>query len=139
MQKTFIMIKPGGVQKKLTGEIIKRFEEKGLNLCALRMVQLSREKAEELYSIHKGKPFFESLVDFVTSGPVVVGALSGDDVINVVREMMGATNPAEAESGTIRGDFAQEIEKNVIHGSDSVETANFEIPLFFREEDIVNA
>lgn len=131
------MIKPDGVEKKLTGEIVKRFEESGLQFLGLRLLKLSREKAEELYSVHKERPFFDSLVDFVTSGPVVVAVLSGENVIERVRDMMGATNPAEAEKGTIRGDYASEIEKNIIHGSDSEKTARYEMALFFDDSTLV--
>ncbi|MDP3013146.1 MAG: nucleoside-diphosphate kinase [Candidatus Subteraquimicrobiales bacterium] len=131
-EETFVMIKPDGVRKKLVGEIIKRFELKGLNLKALKLLKMSREIAEELYSIHRGRPFFEDLVNYVTSGEVVVMVLSGEDVISAVRKMMGATNPKDAEPGTIRGDFALDISENIIHGSDSKESAEREIPIFFK-------
>lgn len=131
-EETFVMIKPDGVRKKLVGEIIKRFELKGLNLKALKLLKMSREIAEELYSIHRGRPFFDDLVNYVTSGEVVVMVLSGEDVISAVRKMMGATNPKDAEPGTIRGDFALDISENIIHGSDSKESVEREIPIFFK-------
>ena len=133
MEKTFVMIKPDGVRKKLVGEIISRFEQRGLSLEALRLVRLDKKSAEELYAIHKGKPFFEPLVNYVTSGPVVMMVLGGKGAVSVVRKMMGATDPQEALPGTIRGDFALSIEENVIHGSDSEKTAKREISLFFPE------
>ncbi len=133
MEKTFVMIKPDGVRRKLVGEIISRFEQRGLSLEALRLVRLDKKSAEELYAIHKGKPFFEPLVNYVTSGPVVMMVLGGKGAISVVRKMMGATDPQEALPGTIRGDFALSIEENVIHGSDSEKTAKREISLFFPE------
>ncbi|MBI4743470.1 MAG: nucleoside-diphosphate kinase [Actinobacteria bacterium] len=136
LQKTFVMIKPDGVKKNIIGEVIKRFEAKGLKVIGLKLLQLSKEKAEELYSIHRERPFFESLVNFVTSGPVVVMVLTGDDVVRIVRETMGATNPKEADPGTIRADFAEEIEENIVHGSDSEESASREIPIFFSQNEL---
>ena len=109
MERTFTMVKPDGVRKSLAGEIIKRYESAGLKLIALKLVRLSQEKAEELYSIHKGKPFYNELVDFIISGPVVPMVLEGENAVNRVRDIMGATNPKEAAPGTIRGDFAEEI------------------------------
>lgn len=125
------MIKPDGVEKGLIGEIIKRFEQKGLFLEAMRLTRLARSEAEKLYAVHQGKDFFAPLVEYVTSGPVVLMVWSGDSVIEVVRKMMGATNPKEAAPGTIRGDFATDIGQNIIHGSDSPQTAAYEIPIFF--------
>lgn len=133
MEKTFIMIKPDGVKKGLIGEIIKRFEQKGLMPEAMKYVRLTKSEAETLYAIHRGKPFFEPLVQYVTSGPVVLMVWSGDGVIDMVRKMMGATDPKEALPGTIRGDFATELTENVIHGSDSPDSAAYEIPIFFPE------
>jgi nucleoside-diphosphate kinase len=127
------MIKPDGVRKGLVGEVIARFERIGLSILALKLVHLKREEAEELYSMHKGKSFFEPLVNYVTSGPVVMMVLEGTGAINVVRKVMGATDPQEAQPGTIRGDFALSIEENIVHGSDSKETALREISLFFPE------
>lgn len=136
MKRTLVMIKPDGVRKNLVGEVIKRFENTGLKVVALKMLQLDRAKAEELYAVHKGKDFFCSLVDFVTSSPVVVMVLEGEEAISKVREEMGATDPRQAAKGTIRGDFAQEIEENIVHGSDSKATADYEIPVFFNNEEI---
>lgn len=133
MQKTFVMIKPDGVRKGLTEEIIKRFEKEGLKVEQKEQKQLSDEEAEELYSIHEGKPFFKPLIDFVTSGQVVTMVISGENVIERVREIMGATNPQEAAPGTIRADYAKEIEENIIHGSDSEESARREIAIFFKD------
>jgi nucleoside-diphosphate kinase len=127
------MIKPDGVRKGLVGEVISRFERIGLSILALKLVHLKREEAEELYAVHKGKSFFEPLVNYVTSGPVVMMVLEGTGAINVVRKVMGATDPQEAQPGTIRGDFALSIEENIVHGSDSKETASREISLFFPE------
>jgi nucleoside-diphosphate kinase len=131
------MIKPDGVAKRLIGEVIRRFEAVGLRVVALKMLKLNREKAEELYQIHQGKPFFKELVGFVTSGPVVVMVLKGSNAVSKVREVMGATNPQEAESGTIRGDFAKEITQNIVHGADSLEAVGREIPIFFKDEEIL--
>ncbi|MDI6892189.1 MAG: nucleoside-diphosphate kinase [Actinomycetota bacterium] len=131
MEKTFVMIKPDGVRKGLVGEVIRRFEARGLNIEALKLIRLSRKEAEELYSIHRGKAFFGELVDFVLSGPVVIMVLSGKGAVNAVRKMMGATNPKDAEPGTIRGDFALEITENIVHGADSKESAKREMPIFF--------
>jgi len=133
VERTFVMIKPDGVRKGLVGEVIARFERIGLSILALKLVHLKREEAEELYSMHKGKSFFEPLVNYVTSGPVVMMVLEGTGAINVVRKVMGATDPQEAQPGTIRGDFALSIEENIVHGSDSKETALREISLFFPE------
>lgn len=129
------MIKPDGVRKGLVGEVIRRFEARGLNIEALKLIRLSRKEAEELYSIHRGKAFFGELVDFVLSGPVVIMVLSGKGAVNVVRKMMGATNPKDAEPGTIRGDFALEITENIVHGADSKESAEREMPIFFDDLD----
>lgn len=133
VQKTFVMIKPDGVRKKIIGEIISRFEKRGLEIEASVKKSLDLSEAKALYSIHEGRPFFDSLIEFVTSGPVVLLVLSGDSVIEIVRKMMGATDPKEALPGTIRGDFAIEIGENIIHGSDSEQSANREIPIFFPE------
>ncbi len=132
VEDTFVMIKPDGVRKKLIGEIINRFESSGLNLKALKQLKLTREQAKKLYSIHQGRPFFEDLVDYVTSGEVVVMLLSGENAISIVRKIMGATDPKEAEPGTIRGDYALDISENLVHGSDSKESAEREIPIFFQ-------
>ncbi|MBF7082705.1 nucleoside-diphosphate kinase [Desulfallas sp. Bu1-1] len=137
MERTYVMIKPDGVQRNLVGEIIARFEQKGLKIVALKMLQISRELAERHYGEHKGKPFFEPLVAYITSGPVVAMVLEGKDAVRTVRDMMGATNPLKAAPGTIRGTYGMDIGRNVVHGSDSVESANREIGLFFTPEEIV--
>ncbi len=130
-ERTFVMIKPDGVKRGLVGEIISRFESRGLNICELRLVRVSRKEAEELYQIHRGKPFFDPLIDYVTSGPVVVMILEGKGVIKVVRSMVGATDPQEALPGTIRGDYALTVEENIVHASDSPESFQKEAPIFF--------
>ena len=137
MNRTFAMVKPDGVQKGLVGEIISRFEKKGLKMVALKIMKITPELAEKHYGEHKGKPFFADLVNFITSGPVAAMVLEGENVIPTVRTMMGATNPQDAAPGTIRGDFALTIDENIIHGSDSPESAMREIGLFFKEEEMV--
>jgi nucleoside-diphosphate kinase len=130
-------VKPDGVQRGLVGEIVRRFEVRGLKLVGLKMVHISRQLAEEYYAEHRGKPFFPGLVDYVTSGPSVAMLWEGENAVAVVREMMGATDPAKAEPGTIRADFGLTISRNVVHGSDSVESAKREGALFFRPEEIL--
>ncbi|RLG71475.1 MAG: nucleoside-diphosphate kinase [Thermoprotei archaeon] len=137
VQRTFVMIKPDGVRRRLVGEIIRRFESKGLKIVALKMVKLSREKAEELYAVHKGKHFFKDLIEFVTSGPVVAMVLEGDEAVSVVRTMIGPTDGRKAPPGTIRGDFALSVQENIIHAADSVETAIREMKIIFKDEDFV--
>lgn len=137
MERTYVMIKPDGVQRNLVGQIIARFEQKGLKIVALKMLQISRELAERHYGEHKGKPFFEPLVSYITSGPVVAMVLEGKDAVSTVRDMMGATNPLKAAPGTIRGTYGMDIGRNVVHGSDSVESAAREINLFFAPGEIV--
>ncbi|GAB4250606.1 MAG: nucleoside-diphosphate kinase [Thermoleophilia bacterium] len=136
-EKTLVFVKPNGVARGLVGEIVGRFERKGLRLRAGRLMRVSRELAEEHYAEHKGKPFFEDLVSFVTSGPIFAMVLEGESAIRVARDMMGATNPVEAAPGTIRGDFALDIGENVVHGSDGPESARREIALYFSEADFV--
>lgn len=131
MERTFLMIKPDGVQRKLVGEIIRRFEDKGFTLVNLKLVTPSRQIAEAHYGVHRGKPFFESVVEFVSSGPVVAMVWEGDNVVELSRKLMGATKPVDAAPGTIRGDFANTIEQNLIHGSDSPENAEAEINIWF--------
>lgn len=131
MEKTFLMVKPDGVQRRLVGEIIRRFENKGFTLSALKLVTPTREMAEAHYAVHRGKPFFEGVVNFISSGPVVAMVWEGDDVVALARKMMGATKPADSVPGTIRGDYANTIEQNLIHGSDSVENAEQEIAIWF--------
>ncbi len=136
MERTFVAIKPDGVQRGLVAEIIRRFETKGFKLVGLKMMAVDRATAEQHYGEHKGKGFFNGLVDFITSGPVVAMVWEGNNVVASVRKMMGATNPANAEVGTIRGDFCVDIGRNIVHGSDSVESATREIGIFFKAEEI---
>ncbi len=138
VERTFIAIKPDGVQRGLTGEIIRRFETKGFTLVGLKFLQPSRELAEQHYAVHKERPFFLGLVDFITSGPVVAMVWEGDGVIASARKLIGATNPLNAEPGTIRGDLGANIGRNIIHGSDAPETAEYEIGLWFKPEELVN-
>ncbi len=129
--KTFFMIKPDGVQRNLIGQIISRVESKGFNITKIKMMTISKELAEEHYGEHKEKPFFDDLVSFITSGPVVAMQVEGEDVVLQIRNIMGATNPSESTPGSIRGDLATELDKNVVHGSDSDESAERELSLFF--------
>lgn len=138
MERTFLAVKPDGVQRGLVADIIGRFERKGYKLVGLKMMQVTREIAENHYGEHKGKGFFEGLVGFITSGPIVAMVWEGPNVIATARKMMGATNPANAEGGTIRGEFATDIGRNVIHGSDSPESAQREIGIFFKPEELVS-
>ncbi|UFJ42781.1 nucleoside-diphosphate kinase [Brevibacillus humidisoli] len=138
MEKTFIMVKPDGVQRNLVGEIVSRFEAKGFTLVAAKLMQVSRELAEQHYAEHKERPFFGELVDFITSGPVFAMVWQGENVISTARNMMGKTNPADAAPGTIRGDFAVSVGMNVIHGSDSPESAEREMGLWFSKEEILS-
>ena len=131
IERTFSIIKPDGVEKNLIGEIYKRFEAAGLQIIAARMIQLTKEQAEGFYAVHKERPFYNDLVNYMTSGPVVVQALEGENAIQQNRTLMGATNPADADAGTIRADFAASIEENVVHGSDGPDTAAEEIEFFF--------
>ena len=132
-QTTFVMVKPDGVQRGLVGEIISRFERKGLKLVGLRSIVPSEQIAEEHYAVHKERPFYNGLIEFITSGPVVAMAWNGKDAISVARLIIGATNGREANPGTIRGDFGMDIGYNMIHGSDAPETAEFELGLWFPE------
>ncbi len=136
-QRTFSIIKPDATKRNLTGEIIARFEKNGLRVIASKRIQLTKEKAEGFYAVHKERPFFNDLVAFMISGPVVVQVLEGENAIAKNREIMGATNPADADAGTIRKDFAQSIEANSVHGSDAPETAAEEIKYFFAADEIV--
>ncbi len=136
VEQTLSIIKPDGVQKNLIGEIYSRFEKGGLQIVAARMLQLSQGQAEGFYAVHKERPFFNDLVTYMTSGPVVVQALQGEDAINMNRQIMGATDPANADEGTIRAEFAENIEENVVHGSDAPETAAQEIAYFFGDNGI---
>ena len=138
VERTLSIIKPDAVAKNVIGEIYSRFEKAGLKIIAARMKQLSRADAEEFYAVHSERPFFNDLVDFMTSGPVMIQVLEGENAIAMNRELMGATNPQEAAAGTIRADFAQSIDANAVHGSDAAETARVEIACFFGENDIVS-
>jgi len=137
MQRTFIAIKPDAVQRGLIGEVIQRFEKKGFKIIGIKILQLDRQTAEKHYEEHVGKPFFEGLVNFITSGPVVAMVLEGVNAIDAARKLMGATNPTNADPGTIRADFAQTMERNVVHGSDSPESAEREISIFFSESELI--
>jgi nucleoside-diphosphate kinase len=131
MERTLSIVKPDGVKKNLIGEVIKRFEQPGLRIAAMRMLRMSIDDAKGFYIIHKERPFYDSLTSFMSEGPVVVVVVEGDNAINKVRQIMGATNPKDAAPGTIRADFASDIEHNIVHGSDSKESAAYEIPYFF--------
>ncbi len=138
MERTFAMVKPDGVQRGLVGEIIGRLERRGIKIAALKLMQISPSLAAEHYQEHMGKPFFDGLIDFITSSPVVAMVLEGEKVVEMVRAMMGATDPQGAALGTIRGDFGMTIDKNIIHGSDSPLSAAREIDLFFSPGEIIN-
>ncbi len=138
MEQTLSIIKPDGVEKGIIGEIIKRFESNGLMIKAMKMISLSQKEAEGFYYVHKERPFFKSLVEFMSSGPIVVMMLEGKDAIKKNRDLMGATDPKKADKGTIRNDFASSIERNIVHGSDSPESAGFEIPYFFSNIEMLN-
>ncbi len=137
LERTFSIIKPDATRRNLTGQIIARFEENGLRIVASKRIQMSKEQAEGFYGVHKERPFFNDLVSFMTSGPVVVQVLEGENAIAKNREVMGATNPADAADGTIRKDFAESIEANSVHGSDAPETAAEEIKFFFADAELV--
>ncbi len=137
MERTLILIKPDGVQRGLMGEIIGRFEQRGLKLAGMKFIQMSRELAERHYAVHKGRPFYADLVNYITSGPVVAMIWEGTDAVKAARNSIGATNPAEADAGTIRGDLGMEIGRNLVHGSDSPENGVKEANLFFAEEELV--
>ncbi|HSG30714.1 MAG TPA: nucleoside-diphosphate kinase [Thermodesulfobacteriota bacterium] len=136
MEKTLSIVKPDGVEKNVIGEVIRRFESEGMKVIGLKMVKLSKEQAQGFYAVHKERPFFDSLTDFMSSGPCVLMVLQGENAIKTVRTTMGATNPAEADNGTIRKDFASDIEHNIVHGSDSTESADYEIVYFFNDLEL---
>ncbi|MGX2985520.1 nucleoside-diphosphate kinase [Helicobacter sp. 23-1048] len=136
MEQTLSIIKPDAVQKGVIGKIIDRFESNGLKIAAAKKIQLTRQDAQNFYAVHKERPFFKDLVDFMVSGPVVVMVLEGDNAVAKNRELMGATNPKEAKAGTIRADFAQSIDANAVHGSDSIENAKIEVAFFFGTREI---
>lgn len=137
MERTLIIVKPDGVQRGLIGAVISRFESRGLRLIAMKFMRISRELASKHYAVHQGKPFYEPLLEYITSGPVVVMVWESPDAIAVARNTMGSTRPAEAGPGTIRGDFAVEVGRNIVHGSDGPETAAFEIDLFFDADELI--
>ncbi|WP_420263762.1 nucleoside-diphosphate kinase [Candidatus Magnetominusculus dajiuhuensis] len=136
MERTFSIVKPDGVKKNLIGEVISRFERQGLTVAALKMLHLTKKEAEGFYAVHKTRPFFDSLTTFMSEGPIVAMAITGNKAIEKVRELMGATNFKDAAPGTIRADFASDIEHNIVHGSDSPESAAFEISYFFSSLEI---
>lgn len=137
MEQTLSIVKPDGVKKNLVGEVVARFEKNGLKVSALRMLHLSKGEAERFYIVHRERPFYGSLTAFMSEGPIVVLVLKGENAISKVREIMGATNPKDAAKGTIRADFASDIERNIVHGSDSPQSAAYEIPFFFSALEIV--
>ncbi len=138
MERTFLAVKPDGVQRGLVGEIIRRFESKGFTLVGLKLLKVSKELAENHYAVHRERPFFAGLVEFITSGPVVAMVWEGKGVIASARKIIGATNPLNSEPGTIRGDFGVDIGRNLIHGSDAPETAVTEIKLWFKDDELVS-
>jgi nucleoside-diphosphate kinase len=138
LERTFLAIKPDGVQRKLIGEIIRRFEAKGFTLVGLKLMSVSRELAETHYGVHRERPFFPGLVNFITSAPVVAMVWEGKGVIASARKIIGATNPLNSEPGTLRGDFGVDVGRNIIHGSDAPETAEQEIKLWFKPEELVH-
>ncbi len=138
VERTLVIIKPDGVQRGLVGQIISRFEARGLKIVGLKFMQIDRALAARHYAVHEGKPFYPGLIDYITSSPVVVMALEGPGAIDIVRRTMGATRPAEAQPGTIRADWGLEVGRNLVHGSDSLETAHCEIDLYFTEAELVS-
>ena len=137
MEKTLILLKPDSLQRGLSGEIISRFEKKGFKIIGMKLIKVSKDLAETHYSEHKGKPFFEDLVAFITSSPIIAMVIETQNAINIARNMMGSTNPIDALPGTIRGDFGISVEYNIIHGSDSETSAKREISLFFNEKELI--
>jgi len=137
IERTIVIVKPDGVRRGLIGEVISRFERKGFKIKALKMVKLSRERAMKLYDIHIGKPFFNDLIDYITSGPIVAMVLEGDEAVNVVRLMVGQTDGRRAQPGTIRGDFSLSISENIVHAADSAARAEFEIGVIFTPDELV--
>jgi len=138
MEKSLILIKPDAMQRGLAGEIVTRLERKGLKIIAMKMLQMDKSLAQRHYAIHKGKAFFDRLVDFITSSPTIAIVFQGKDAVGVIRRTIGATDPVKARAGTIRGDFGLDIEHNLVHGSDSAENASKEIKLFFSTEEIID-
>ena len=137
MEREFIMVKPNAIKRRLFGEIVSRIEGKGLKIIGLKMMRIRREQAEREYAIHKGKPFYDGLIEYTTSGPVAAMVVEADSAVTVTRKLIGATDPAEALPGTIRGDFALEVLRNVIHASDSPENARTEYEIYFTEKDFI--
>jgi nucleoside-diphosphate kinase len=138
MERTLVIIKPDAVQRGLIGPVLTRLERRGLRFAAMKLIQITPGLAARHYAVHQGKPFYDGLIEFITSGPVVVAVIEGPDAIDTVRKTMGATNPAQADPGTIRADFGLEIGRNLVHGSDGPDTAAYEIPLYFSEEDLLS-
>lgn len=138
VQRTFVAIKPDGVERGLIGEVVGRFERRGLKLVGMKFMQVTREMAETHYGEHKGKPFYEGLVSYITSAPILAMALEGKDAVALARQVIGATNPANAAPGTIRGDLAVEIGRNIVHGSDSPESGKRELGIFFKDNELVS-
>lgn len=136
MEKSLVLIKPDAMQRNLAGAILARLEERGIKLVALKMLHVDRELANRHYGVHRDKPFFNDLVDYITSAPIIAAVFAGENAVEVIRKVMGATNPAKAEKGTIRSDFGLDIQRNSVHGSDSVKTAEEEIKLFFSPKEI---
>ena len=137
-ERTLIIVKPDGVQRALTGEILARFERRGLKVVGLKLIHIDRPLAEQHYAVHKGKPFYDGLIEYITLGPVVLAVLEGPNAIELVRATMGATRPVQAGPGTIRGDFGADVSRNLIHGSDAPETAKSEIELYFKPNELVS-
>ncbi|XES77217.1 MAG: nucleoside-diphosphate kinase [Candidatus Bathyarchaeia archaeon] len=138
LEKTFVMLKPSTVARAMAGRVIGRIEDKGLKIVAMKLTWITQEKAATLYAVHKGKPFYDALVAFITSGPIVAMVVEGDDAVRVMRKLIGATNAKEAEPGTVRGDLALSNQKNAVHASDSVENAKCEMGIFFAPEEILS-
>ncbi|NLE03586.1 MAG: nucleoside-diphosphate kinase [Crenarchaeota archaeon] len=136
MEQTFIMLKPTTVARSIVGKVLSRIEDKGLKIVGLKMLQMTKEKANRLYAVHKEKPFYPSLVEYIMSGPIIAMVIEGEDAVTIVRKLIGKTNPKEAEPGTIRGDYAITMTKNAIHASDSAENAKAEMSIFFESEEI---
>lgn len=138
MEKSLVLIKPDAMQRNLAGAILARLEEQGMKLVALKMLHVDRELANRHYGVHRDKPFFNDLVDYITSAPIIAAVFAGENAVEVIRKVMGATNPAKAEKGTIRSDFGLDIQRNSVHGSDSMKTAEEEIKLFFSPKEILD-
>lgn len=138
MERTFVMVKPNGVERTLVGEIIKRIERKGLEINALKILLVSKEQAEKHYDVHQNKPFFQELVQYICSGPVVAMVVSGNNSVEIMRLLAGATDPTKSQPGTIRGDFSSDIRLNLIHTADTVERAKYEISIYFNENEIID-